>query len=102
MRAVVQCVSSARVVASDTQLPISQIGPGLLALIGISRSDTAADRAWLVRKLATARLFAHPERPQQLWMADLPTVQGQILCVSQFTLMADVVRLPVSDWGEFC
>jgi len=67
MRAVVQRVREARVEVAGAA--VSEIGPGLLILLGVETGDTAGDREWLCRKIANLRIF-------------------QAIVVSQFTLLA--------------
>lgn len=83
MRALVQRVSSASVrVDGET---VGAIGPGMVVLLGVARGDTEADADRLARKLAALRIFDDAEGR----MAD-PVGDRGILCVSQFTLYADV------------
>lgn len=83
MRALIQRVSSASV-RIDGQLHAS-IGPGLLVLLGVSTTDTAADTAWLVPKLVKLRIFSDDAGAMNRSVAD---TGGEILLVSQFTLLA--------------
>src|SRR5271170_1577556 len=55
MRALLQRVLSAQVTVDGTC--VGQIGPGLVVLLGIHRSDTAHEAAWLARKIASLRIF---------------------------------------------
>lgn len=83
MRALVQRVSSASVrVGGET---VGAIGPGMVVLLGVARGDTEADAGRLARKLAALRIFDDSEGR----MAE-PAGDRGILCVSQFTLYADV------------
>ena len=65
---------------------VSAIGPGLVILLGVSRSDGSAEADFLARKAAALRIFADPAGRMNLSVKD---VQGEVLAVSQFTLMAD-------------
>jgi D-tyrosyl-tRNA(Tyr) deacylase len=85
MIAVVQRVNRAQVSVNDKI--ISQIGPGLLVLIGVHKSDTEADAAFLAKKLPGLRIFADTAGKMNLSLLD---IQGDLLLVSQFTLCADV------------
>lgn len=86
MRAVVQRVRRARVTV-DGRLT-GEIGPGLLAFVGISRADTAADVVSLAGKLLEMRVFEGAEgRPMDRSVVD---VGGSVLVVSQFTLYGDL------------
>ena len=85
MRAVVQRVSEASVSVDDTV--VGQIGRGLLVLVGVAHGDGHAECEALVDKLVGLRVFADEEAKMNLSVED---VAGQILVVSQFTLLADV------------
>lgn len=83
MRAVVQRVREARVeVAGAT---VSEIGPGLLILLGVETGDTAEDRDWLCRKIANLRIFPDADGQMNRSLVDS---SGQAIVVSQFTLLA--------------
>ena len=83
MRTVIQRVSHASVTI-DSKVE-SSIGTGLLVLVGIGDDDTREDIDWLVRKIAAMRLFDDSEGVMNLSVTD---VDGEVLVVSQFTLMA--------------
>lgn len=87
MRALVQRVSSAAVAVGDEE--VAAIGHGLLVLVGVHRADTDADADWLARKLLGLRAFAGAGGPMDRSVRD---VDGEILCVSQFTLYGDTRR----------
>lgn len=96
MRVVLQRVRWARVeVAGEV---VGEIGAGLLALVGVEEGDTAEDADRLAAKTARLRLFAGPERPFDLALAEVPG--AGLLCVSQFTLMADVRRGNRPSWSR--
>jgi len=63
------------------------IGPGLLALLGISRDDTRADAEYILDKTLSLRIFPDDEGKMNRSLLDR---DGQLLVVSQFTLYADV------------
>ena len=84
MRAVVSRVAWARVVA-DGELA-GEIGPGLLALVGVTHADTEDDAAWLAAKLAGLRVF---DDDQGRMNRSLAETGGGALVVSQFTLYGD-------------
>jgi D-tyrosyl-tRNA(Tyr) deacylase len=93
MRVVVQRVASASVKTTDGV--IGEIGPGLLALLGVARDDTSADCAWLARKLVRLRIFpGHPEGVEggrgEPMSRSVTDCAGAILVVSQFTLHGSV------------
>ena len=87
MRAVVQRVARARVLVGSEV--VGAIERGLLVLVGVMREDTAADVAWLERKLVALRVFPDGVGKMNLSARD---VGGGILLVSQFTLCADTSR----------
>jgi D-tyrosyl-tRNA(Tyr) deacylase len=84
MRLVVQRVLSAQVTVEGTIT--GQIGPGLLVLAGFAPTDTAEALAWMTRKLTQLRIFG--DEAGQMNRSVLDT-GGQVLVVSQFTLLAD-------------
>ncbi|PYP92197.1 MAG: D-tyrosyl-tRNA(Tyr) deacylase [Candidatus Angelobacter sp. Gp1-AA117] len=87
MRAVVQRVRRCRVsVDSNT---VGQIGPGLLVLLGIARSDTEAAADYLAEKIIGLRIFEDDQEKMNLSVQDK---HGELLVVSQFTLYGDVRR----------
>lgn len=84
MKVVVQRVQQASVTV-DGQL-VASIGPGMLALVGISPEDTQKDIDYLVRKMTQLRIFDDTQGVMNLSILD----KGfEILAVSQFTLLAD-------------
>ena len=84
VRAVVQRVSSASVTVDGEE--VSRIGRGLLVLLGVRNGDTEDDADKLIRKLLALRVFEDADGRMNLALAD---AQGEILCVSNFTLYAD-------------
>ena len=84
MRLVIQRVRSAQVTV-EGQIT-GQIGPGLLALAGFAPTDTATALAWMCRKLVQLRIFGDENGQMNHSVQD---VGGQVLVVSQFTLLAD-------------
>ncbi len=83
MRIVVQRVSSASVTIGGEVK--SSIGRGLLVLLGIGHGDGADDIDYLVKKVVALRIFSDAGGVMNLSVAD---VGGDIIVVSQFTLMA--------------
>jgi D-tyrosyl-tRNA(Tyr) deacylase len=77
-------VSSASVTVGGDE--VSRIGRGLLVLLGVRNGDTQGDADKLVRKLLALRIFEDADGRMNLALAD---AQGEILCVSNFTLYAD-------------
>ncbi len=84
MRAVIQRVSQASV--SVDGAAVGEIGAGWLVLLGVARDDTDADAAWMADKLLYLRAFEDDQGKMNRSILD---VQGAILVVSQFTLLAD-------------
>jgi D-tyrosyl-tRNA(Tyr) deacylase len=84
MRAVVQRVSSASVDVAGTR--VSAIGQGLLVLLGVRKGDTTADLEWMAEKVLNLRIFDDPRGTMNLSLVD---IGGELLVVSQFTLLAD-------------
>ncbi len=67
----------------------SSIGQGFLVLLGIHKEDTDSDIEWMVRKVANMRVF---EDENGLINSDLSTIEGEVLVVSQFTLIASTKK----------
>ncbi|MCR5888945.1 D-tyrosyl-tRNA(Tyr) deacylase [Hymenobacter sp. J193] len=84
MRAVIQRVRHARVTVAGRVT--GQIGPGLLVLAGFAPDDTPQTLDWIARKLVQLRIFSDEEGKMNRSVQD---VGGQVLVVSQFTLLAD-------------
>ncbi len=84
MRAVVQRVSKACVRVEGDE--IAKIGPGLLVLLGVAQGDSDEDAAWMAGKLANLRIFEDEAGKMNRSVVD---VKGEILAVSQFTLLGD-------------
>ena len=87
MRAVIQRVKHSSV-SIDREIK-SQIGQGLLILIGVEDSDSQDDVEWLAKKIANLRIFDDENGVMNCSVAD---IQGEILVVSQFTLHAMVKK----------
>ncbi|KAL2341814.1 hypothetical protein Fmac_009754 [Flemingia macrophylla] len=83
MRAVVQRVASASVEVEGRT--VSEIGPGLLVLVGIHDSDSDADADYICRKVLNMRLFPN-ESTGKAWDHSVMQKNYQVLLVSQFTL----------------
>ena len=66
---------------------VSEIGSGLLVLLGITGSDTEADAARLADKISALRIF-----PDAEGRMNEPLGEREMLCVSQFTLYGDTRR----------
>jgi len=83
MIVVVQRVLSATV-RVDAQV-VGQVGPGLLALVAITKTDGEADVVWMARKLVSLRIFRNDDKHFDL---DVKQIGGSILLVSNFTVAA--------------
>lgn len=83
MRIVIQRVSRASVSVDGSA--VSQIGRGLMILVGVENGDTEDDAAWLASKAARLRIFDDADGVMNLSVTD---VGGELLAVSQFTLTA--------------
>ena len=87
MRSVVQRVDRAKVLIGDQR--ISGIGRGLLVLLGIEQGDREGDAAYLAEKIMNLRIFEDESGKINLSLLD---IQGEMLVVSQFTLLGDCRR----------
>lgn len=87
MRVVVQRVRNASVSIGGSIT--ASIGPGLLVLVGICEEDGGEDIDWLVKKITALRIFDDAEGVMNLSVCD---VDGDVLVVSQFTLMASTKK----------
>ena len=68
---------------------ISEVGPGLLLLVGVASGDGEAEADWLAEKLAGLRIFNDEQGKMNLSVQD---VGGEVLAVPQFTLLADTKK----------
>ena len=84
MKVVIQRVSESDVKV-DGKI-VGEIGNGLMLLVGIDENDTETDADWLVQKILNLRIFGDEDGKLNLSVQD---VRGEILCISQFTLIAD-------------
>ena len=82
MRALVQRVSRAAVDVDGAR--VSEIGPGLLVLLGITHDDAPQHADRLADKVKALRVF-----PDEQGVMNLPLGDREVLCVSQFTLYGD-------------
>ena len=83
MRALIQRVSRASVTVEGEV--VGAIGPGLLVLLGVRHGDTEREADWLADKIRALRVFADAEGKMNQALG-----AREVLCVSQFTLYADV------------
>jgi D-aminoacyl-tRNA deacylase len=84
LRVVLQRVKNASVSVGGER--ISEIGAGLLLLVGVAVNDAEAQADWLAEKISGLRIFNDGEGKMNLSVRD---VEGEVLAVSQFTLLAD-------------
>lgn len=97
MRSVVQ-----RVVRGSVKVEgrlISEIGPGLVVLLGVGQGDTVRDAVYLADKIAHLRLFEDGEGKMNHSVID---TGGAVLAVSQFTLYGDCRKGRRPGFSEAC
>jgi D-aminoacyl-tRNA deacylase len=87
VRAVVQRVSSARVVVAGEA--VGEIGSGLCVLLGVARDDGEDEAQRLAARIARLRIF---ENEEGRFDRSLHDIGGKALVVSQFTLIADTAQ----------
>lgn len=87
MRAVIQRVTDASVTVEGNL--VSVIGHGMLILLGVEVGDTQEDLEYLLRKIIGLRIFDDNEGVMN---RDIREVGGEILLVSQFTLLASTKK----------
>jgi len=83
MRSVIQRVSGASVDIEGRKH--SEIGPGLLVLLGIEESDSMEDVEWLTAKISKLRIFNDADGVMNLSVTE---TGGEVMIISQFTLHA--------------
>lgn len=84
MKALLQRVTSASVSVGGEE--VGRIGPGLVVFVGVSNGDAQQDIQYLVDKTINLRIFEDQAGKLNLSILD---VKGELLLVSQFTLMAE-------------
>lgn len=84
MKVVLQRVSMASVQV-DGKIA-GEISQGLMLLIGVDENDENTDADWLVKKVLDVRIFSDEDGKMNHSVKD---IQGEILCISQFTLISD-------------
>ena len=87
MKLVIQRVKDASVTVNGEL--ISAIGNGLMILVGVHIDDTEGDVEWLTTKVSSLRIFDDDNGVMNLSVKD---VEGEVLCVSQFTLNASTKK----------
>ena len=93
MKTVIQRVSRASVSIGGKVK--SEIGKGYMILLGVAEGDTTEDVDWLVRKTASLRVFDDGEGVMNL---PITAVGGEMLVVSQFTLLASYKKGNRPSW----
>ena len=93
MRTVIQRVTQASVTIGGQVK--SSIGTGLLILLGIGKDDTEEDINWLVKKIIGLRIF---DDEMGIMNRSIMDISGDILVVSQFTLMASYKKGNRPSW----
>lgn len=84
MRAVIQRVKQSSVTVGDET--VGKIGSGLLVLLGVADRDQPADADFMAEKIANLRIF---EDKQGKMNRSLIDIGGEMLVISQFTLLGD-------------
>ncbi len=87
MRAVIQRVSSAKVIVDSKT--VGEIGAGILLLLGVSNEDSEKEALYILEKTLNLRIFEDAEDKMNLSLLD---TKGALLVVSQFTLCGDARR----------
>jgi len=84
MKALLQRVTTGSVSLGDEE--VGRIGRGLVVFLGVASGDTEKDAQYLAQKIANLRIFPDEEGKFNLSALD---INGELLLVSQFTLLAD-------------
>jgi D-tyrosyl-tRNA(Tyr) deacylase len=84
VKALLQRVSKASVSVAGEE--VGRMGPGLVVFLGVADGDTEKDAQYLMQKIINLRIFADSEQKFNLSALD---IGGELLLVSQFTLLAD-------------
>lgn len=95
MKVLLQRVSRASV--SVNREKVGEIGPGLVALVGVARGDSEKEAQYLVEKMVNLRLFPDAQGRFDLSVRD---IRGEILIISQFTLLGQTRKGRRPDFTE--
>jgi D-tyrosyl-tRNA(Tyr) deacylase len=95
MRAVIQRVRNASVAVGGSI--VSSIGTGLLCLAGIEKNDSQADIEYISNKILGLRIFDDEKGFMNLSVTE---TQGEVLLISQFTLLGDVRKGRRPSWSD--
>ena len=92
MRAIIQRVSSSSVVIGG--VCHGEIGKGVNILVGIEEGDGDEDIEWLCHKITNLRIFDDADGVMNLSIKD---IGGDIIVISQFTLYASTISIPIYE-----
>ena len=95
MRAVIQRVTRAKVTVNGRQT--GNISEGLMVLVGVHRDDSERDVTWMADKLVHLRIFEDQDEQMNRSLLDSG---GEILIVSQFTLLGDCRKGRRPSWSS--
>ena len=84
MKALLQRVTRASVSIENEE--VGRIGQGLVVFLGVANGDTENDAQYLAQKIVNLRIFSDKEGKFNLSALE---IEGELLLVSQFTLLAD-------------
>jgi D-aminoacyl-tRNA deacylase len=87
MRAVIQRVD--RTCVKINHLDFSSINKGLLILLGVEKEDTRADADYILEKTINLRIFEDDQGKMNLSLLE---IEGEMMTVSQFTLLGDCIK----------
>jgi D-aminoacyl-tRNA deacylase len=87
MRAVIQRVNRASVSINNKE--ISSINEGILVLLGVEKEDSKSDADYILDKTINLRIFEDEQNKMNLSLLD---VSGEMMVVSQFTLLGDCTK----------
>ncbi|KAJ5965620.1 D-aminoacyl-tRNA deacylase [Penicillium waksmanii] len=96
MKVIIQRVKSASVTV-DEEL-ISSIGKGLLVLTGVGKEDTEKEAENIVNKVLKAKFW--PDENGSQWKKNVQEIEGEVLCVSQFTLYGKMKKGNKPDFHD--
>lgn len=93
MRIVIQRVTEASVAVNGKT--VGAIEKGYMILVGVENADTQEDAEWLVRKVASLRVF---DDEAGVMNRDIRQTEGSVLAISQFTLFASYKKNNRPSW----
>ncbi|CDM32074.1 hypothetical protein DTO013E5_3697 [Penicillium roqueforti] len=96
MKVIIQRVKSASVTV-DSEL-VSSIGKGLLVFAGVGKEDTEKEAENIVKKILKAKFW--PDENGVQWKKNVQEIEGEVLCVSQFTLYAKMKKGNKPDFHD--